>query len=184
MNDDFQVIYTDDDITQEPKSLIYQGKEYEWNGAFLIDLAVIKEMDIYKLPFDKEIQPIVSRPNKDTVELTEYKFTNTEEGLSVTIEAIYNSKYWKFPGVSLDRYLQNKVELVQISEIFKLDHFDNEDAKFIEFDFSFTIPHPSSMNEAISIIEDSLAKLEQKLMTKLKVPKKVKEEYCLYTKAN
>lgn len=172
MNEEFRVFYHGEEF-EEPAYLVYKGKEYQWNGAFLMDIDDLKQIDINYLPHELDLQAVLKRPKKDVVELAEYTIKKTDKGLVVYVQTEDFTKYWGHPVISLECYAKNKVTEIEADSEFILDFYEDEDPTIIELCFHFYLPGVESMEEVIKITEQSLAALERRV--RWRIANEVKE---------
>lgn len=164
MSEDIEVFFNDDD---EPELMIYKGKDFEWNGAFLVDINILKEMKLESLPVNLPIQPIISTDEDGVISTTEFTITYTEEGqIVIDVEGYEYSKYWTHPIVSLSCYIENKLAEIKEDSEFNLDYFEDDGVHY-NYGFHFTIMDTTNIEEVLFLAEQSLSALERRVRRRI-----------------
>lgn len=174
MDNEIEIIY--DHNNNEPYCMIFKGKEYLWNGEFCVDISIMEEMSLPQLPVGIAFKPIFKQDKKGIHKTTssDFSIVKTKNGDIVAyVDGHEYVKYWQNPTISLNCYIQSKMEEIKEDNEFELLDYESDNDIHYYYSFEIKLIGVETMKEATRAALQSLQALEKR--TRWRIVEKVEK---------
>jgi len=136
----------------------------------------MEEMCLSKLPVGIAFKPIFKQNKKEILKIpcSDFSIVKTKKGKIVAyVDGHEYFKYWQHPTISLNCYIQSKMEEINRDDEFELLDFESDNDIHYFYSFEIQLVGVESMKEAIRSAIQSLQALEKR--TRWRIVEKVEK---------